>query len=293
MDVEFPKPGKYVVAVSGGVDSVVLLDLLSQRPDLELVVAHFDHGIRPDSAEDEKFVRQLADKQGLPYVSGKAELGQGANEAMAREARYEFLRKAMEDSGADAIFTAHHLDDKLETAILNMLRGTRRKGLTALKSQDDIWRPLLRVSKVELQDYARQQRLEWREDSTNQDDKYLRNYVRHNIVPKLDKGQKADLLATLTELEVTNRQLDDLLNSLVNNEELDRRWFVGLSHDVAREVMAAWLRRNGLRDFDKKGIERLVVAAKTGRAGSRTDVLKGVSLEVGKDRLALLAPSGL
>src|SRR5688572_27728765 len=127
-------PGKYIVAVSGGVDSMVLLHLLSQHSQSELIVAHFDHGIRPDSAEDRKLVEKTAKKYGLEFVYREGELGPGASEAEAREARYGFLQIIKVKHNAKAIVTAHHQDDMLETAIINMLRGTGRKGLSSLVS---------------------------------------------------------------------------------------------------------------------------------------------------------------
>src|SRR5690606_5271626 len=102
------RPGKYVVAVSGGVDSMVLLDLLRQKPKLELIVAHFDHGIRPDSAEDRKLVQRVAKHYDLPFVYAEGKLGPKASEALAREARYAFLRRVQAEQGAEAIITAHH-----------------------------------------------------------------------------------------------------------------------------------------------------------------------------------------
>jgi tRNA(Ile)-lysidine synthetase-like protein len=131
MKIQLPK-GRYVVAVSGGVDSVVLLDALSKLPNLELVVAHLDHGIREDSIEDRRFVASLAASYGLVFEYGEGRLGSGASEATAREARYNFLRGVKMKHDAKAIITAHHQDDLIETAILNMLRGTGRKGLTSL-----------------------------------------------------------------------------------------------------------------------------------------------------------------
>jgi tRNA(Ile)-lysidine synthetase-like protein len=155
------EPGKYVVAVSGGVDSVVLLDLLRMYPGVHVVVAHFDHGIRDDSHLDRAHVQTLAQRYQLPFVYDKGRLGPGASEADARTARYDFLRKAQVASSADAIITAHHQDDVLETAIINLLRGTGRKGLSSLTSGEGIIRPLLEVPKSEIIDYAKRHRLQY------------------------------------------------------------------------------------------------------------------------------------
>jgi tRNA(Ile)-lysidine synthetase-like protein len=261
------KPGKYIVAVSGGVDSVVLLDILARQEGAQLIVAHFDHGIREDSGDDRLFVQRLAGKYGLPFVFDIGNLGKNASEAAAREARYVFLRRVKLAADARAIILAHHEDDLLETAILNMLRGTGRKGLSSLKSTTEIYRPLLHTPKANIIDYARAHGLEWHEDSTNVDTKYLRNHIRHNILSRFDAPAREHLKQLVSNMQATNEELDKLLANQLqvqpSEDMLDRRWFVMLPHDVAREVMALWLRLHDIRDFDKKTIERLVAQAKT------------------------------
>ncbi|HTB48875.1 MAG TPA: tRNA lysidine(34) synthetase TilS [Verrucomicrobiae bacterium] len=300
MDVVLPKPGSYVLAVSGGVDSMVLLNLLhrqntaSEIRPWKLVVAHLDHGIRPDSPEDRKLVQATARQLDLPFVYHESKLGPGTSEATARTARYGFLRQVRQASGARAIVTAHHQDDLLETAILNILRGTGRKGLTALSNRHDMARPLLGIPKRDLVAYARDQNLQWREDSTNQDQMYLRNYIRHRILPRFDQQARARLEEIITKLQTTNHELDTLLANQLHTQPvggaLERQWFNHLPHAVAREVMAAWLRAHSLRNFDSKTLERLVVAAKVSRPGSRLDAGRGTVLLVGTNTLALDKP---
>jgi tRNA(Ile)-lysidine synthetase-like protein len=284
-------PGTYVVAVSGGVDSMALLHALSLQPDLRLTVAHFDHGIRPDSAEDRRLVQTAAQAYGLPFVYASADLGPGTSEAAARKARYNFLHSVKTASGARGIITAHHRDDVLETAVLNILRGTKRKGLSALRSTDTIVRPLLHVPKQSLRDYAHKHNLQWREDSTNQDINYLRNYIRHMILPRLLPAQRAELLAIIKQAEQTNDQIDaHLINHLhvqLADDRLARYWFVQLPHAVAREVLHAWLRRHSIKNIDRKLLERVVVSAKTYRAGQRIVIDGSHELLVGKNELAL------
>ena len=311
------KPGTYVVAVSGGVDSTVLLDLLaklakSPQPKVpsnkrtfsfqlsakdstnrfRFVVAHYDHGIREDSKLDRELVQKLARKYNLPFVYDQGNLGPKASEATAREARYAFLNKVKDSVGAQAIITAHHQDDVLETAIINLLRGTNRKGLSSLQSRTDIVRPLLNIPKREIIKYAKTHKLNWREDSTNQDTKYLRNHIRCNILPKFSGAQKAQLLKHIAELNQTNKKIDNalvaqfLVQPSVN--ELDRRWFIELPHAVAREVLASWLRQRGLTTVDKKKLEQLVIAAKTLTKGKRSDINSRYYMLVEKDKLVLV-----
>lgn len=284
--------GRYVVAVSGGVDSMVLLDLLCRLPGLSLTVAHLDHGIRAESVKDRQLVQTRAQELGLPFVYHRLELGEKASEAKARQARYDFLHKVRRATAAQALITAHHQDDQLETAIINILRGTGRKGLSALKSQDLVLRPLLGYSKSDILSYARKNSLVWHEDSTNLDSKYLRNHVRLNMMTRFSDEQRQLLLQQVEVAGRINQELDSLLAVQLHIQpsinRLDRHWFIGLPHNVAREVMASWLRNHGV-NFDKKTLERLVVAAKTYSSGKQADLNRTLFLEVTNDHLALLA----
>lgn len=284
MDIEV-KPGRYVLAVSGGVDSVVLLDLFVSRvpnPEKNLLVAHYDHGIRPDSAEDRKFVARLAEGYGLEFFYEEGRLGPRAGEALAREKRYGFLKKVKDETGADAVVTAHHKDDMLETVIINILRGTGRKGLTPLASRPGLMRPLLDFNKSEILDYAQKKNLAWREDETNKDVKYLRNHIRHNLIPKLSKEQKDRLLDLSARVRDKNIEIDKLLDEMFFSGEdagIPRKIFAGLGHDVSTEVMAEWLRRQGVR-LDKKTVERLVIQLKTAGEGKKIQASSGRFFQV-------------
>jgi tRNA(Ile)-lysidine synthetase-like protein len=285
------QPGRYVLAVSGGVDSMVLLNLLQDRPDVQLTIAHFDHGIRADSVEDRRLVETAARFYGLPFVYHVAELGPKASEAAARNTRYEFLQTVRQAAAAQAIITAHHQDDVLETAILNMLRGTGRQGLSALRSRSGLERPLLHVPKIDIVKYAQERDLIWREDSTNEDETYMRNYVRRQVVPRLDSEARNKFMDIIEDNRRINQALDqELIHHLhyqTQAHTIDKRWFASLPHNVAREVMAMWLREHGLRSFDSKTLERLTVHAKTQAAGQRVNIFQDHWLRIQGDHLAL------
>lgn len=266
------KPGKYVVAVSGGVDSVVLLDLLSKEKNYELLVAHFDHGIRQDSVLDADFVSSLANKYGLEFFVEKGELGPKTSEATARDARYKFLDNVKTKASAHAIITAHHQDDLLETAILNILRGTTARGLGSLKSSGQLQRPLLNMQKSEIIDYAVNNNLDWREDESNQNQKYLRNYIRHAVVPKISAFKKAALFSEIKKSVQSTAQIDQIVLSLVDlAKPLKRSEFVILPNSVAQEVLASWLRRENLK-IDQKTVERLTISLKTAKNKAKIDI---------------------
>lgn len=279
--------GTYIIAVSGGVDSAVLLDLLAKDTDLKLIVAHFDHGIREDSALDAEFVQSLAVQYGLPFESERVELGPNAGELEARNKRYDFLRRIFNKYNATAIITAHHQDDVIETSMINIVRGTGRHGLTSLKSSQELVRPMLAIPKQELIKYAQDNNLEWREDSTNTDTKYLRNKIRHDVVAKMAPEQKLQWLDILENTRTNNEKLDSEIQYLLrrglhkNQLVLSRNWFIKLPHDVAKEVLHTILKRAGAKEIDKKTIERLVVQIKTLPHGKILQT-SGVDIELTK-----------
>lgn len=211
----------YIIAVSGGVDSVVLLDMLSKQADLELVVAHFDHGIRANSAQDAIFVADLAKKYNLLFETKREELGPNASEDAARNRRYEFLRDLAKQYNARLV-TAHHADDVIETIVINLLRGTGWRGLAVLDS--DVIRPLTDMTKSEILDYAREHELSWREDSTNAEDLYLRNRIRRKLAG-MDDDTKRQLLGLWAEQKSIKRLIDNEVKLLVGDGPTYNRYF--------------------------------------------------------------------
>ena len=296
MNIEVPA-GKYVVAVSGGVDSMVLLHLLAQMQrgqKYSFVVAHFDHGIRPDSAEDRKLVQRTAESYGLPFVYDQVSLGPTASEAVARDARYTFLHTVRTSAEADAIMTAHHQDDLLETVIINLFRGTKSRGLSSLRSTKTLFRPLLSFTKQQIRDYAQQHKLEWREDSTNDDETYLRNYIRKQIMPRLDDSARQLLLAHSQKAAALNDAIRELTVGYLNIQPealmLERQSFRELPEPVAHEVLAEWLRTHTAVSLTSKLIERLSKAIVGGRNGAKFDVARGYSIELTRNHAKLVSP---
>jgi tRNA(Ile)-lysidine synthetase-like protein len=284
------EPGTWVVAVSGGVDSMVLLDLVHQLRRryprrYRFTVAHLDHGIRPDSAKDRKLVQRAAQQYDLPFVYHEAHLGPDASEAQARQVRYEFLDAVRRATGARGVITAHHRDDALETAAHHLMRGTGRRGVTALSHHERRARPLLHVDKQALRDHAHAQNIRWREDSTNQDIRYTRNYIRHRVLANATPGQRAQLGAIIDRVHELNRDIDTMTAGLLHIQpsarQIDRRWFTRLPHAVAREVVYAWFRTHDVQNINRPMVERAVIAMKAGRVGA--------SYRLGKQRTLLIS----
>ncbi len=183
---------KILVAVSGGLDSVVLLDLLLMA-DCTVGVAHANFQLRGgESLDDEAFVRELAMQRKVPFHTSLFETNNDAIkmgvsvQMAARQLRYAWFDRIMDQEDYDFVATAHHLNDNLETVLLNFVRGTGLSGLQGIPIKNGrIVRPLLQFTRAEIKTYATDHRLTWREDSSNAKNDYSRNFIRHHIVPSL------------------------------------------------------------------------------------------------------------
>ena len=263
---------RYLVAVSGGVDSVALLDMMLKIPGHELLVAHVDHGIRDDSAEDAQCVRELAATHGLPFHMIRVELGHGASEERARQIRYEYLRDLAETYGAK-IVTAHHADDIVETIAINLHRGTGWRGVSTHDS--DIVRPLLGMHKAQLSEYARRNGLSWREDSTNQSDQYLRNRLRRHLA-HLPPDHKQKLLALRQQQLDRKREIEAEILRLIGDGPRYSRYFFG---HIPTTVATECLRVATLGRLTRPQLQRALLAIKTTQPGKTYEAGAGVRLD--------------
>lgn len=263
---------RYLVAVSGGIDSVVLLDALATQK-YDLVVAHVDHSMRPDSVVDARFVQGLAAKYGYKYTEKKLALGAAASEATARDRRYEFLRHEARARAAK-IMTAHHADDVIESIALNITRGTGWRGL-AVFGADDIERPLVRCTKNDIYKYALGHRLEWVEDTTNQSDRYLRNRLRKKLT-QLGPKPSGQLLNLWEKQQQQKKLLYQEAEQFIDIE-LDRYFFTMLPDSTAVELLRINLERRGIL-VTRPHARRALSALKTGRIGTRWPIERGVEL---------------
>lgn len=264
---------KYLVAVSGGVDSVVLLDMLS-RTDHHLIVAHVDHGIRPESGDDAAFVRGLAERYHLPLVTTECALGAGASEETARVARYDFLFEQACKHGA-TIVTAHHLDDLVETVALNINRGTGWRGLSVL-NRSGIYRPLLALSKSHLYHYAMQHGLEWVEDASNHTDRYLRNRLRHKLATVVVDMEAVAKLRT-RQIQLKKDIVTECLRIMTTRE--GSRHFLGqLEDSTATELLGYVIERRAGRRPTRPQLARALIALKTAKPTTIHQLGDGVEL---------------
>lgn len=211
-----------VLAVSGGRDSMVMLhlfDALKKKWKFELIVAHINHKLRGDESDaDEKFVRMTAHSLKIHYESAEVDVRSGAREKKtsiqnaARILRYEVLEEMRTRSEARWIATAHHAGDNTETILAHLFRGSGVEGMQGMKPvRDHLLRPLLFATSKNIQVYAEEKKIKWREDSSNQHDDYTRNVLRHHVIPKITELINPGIDQTLSQSSFIFQSLGEFL----------------------------------------------------------------------------------
>ncbi|HTO35584.1 MAG TPA: tRNA lysidine(34) synthetase TilS, partial [Flavobacterium sp.] len=188
----FLKEKKLLLAVSGGLDSMVLADLFF-KSNLKFSVAHCNFQLRKkESDEDEWFVKDFCQSHDIEGFYQKFDTQKFAEDTKlsiqlaARKLRYDWFNELLKKEGFDFVLTAHHLDDDIETFLINFVRGTGLEGLTGIPQQHEkVLRPLLIFARSEIENYAQENKVSWREDRSNVSDKYMRNKIRQQVVPIL------------------------------------------------------------------------------------------------------------
>ena len=301
----FPEPGTALVAVSGGPDSVALLDLLDHvAPELglTLVVAHADHGIRADSRTVARVVKDLAVRFVLPFESVELRLGSDASETVARRARYRWLRDVQRTRGARYLVTAHQRDDQIETILWRALKGSGMAGLAGIpaRGQGGLVRPLLPFSKAELARYAAARELPVHDDPANRDPRHARSWLRTVLLPQLAErfGDTVgnDLLRLGRHARADRRAWDRVLQLLPelalrvtsNGFDVARRSLVGYDPNVSRALLVAAARQAGLRLGPRQADRILGLGG--GDSGRRVELGAGWVAEAEFDRVRVHRP---
>ena len=210
---------KVVLGVSGGPDSICMLEILSRLPKTSvpvgnLFVAHVNHMIREEAKEDEEFVKKICEEKYIKFFSKSIDVTKLANtkkigtEEAGRIERYKFFEEVLQKTGATKIAIAHNKNDKAETILMNMLRGSGTSGLKGIQAKRGHYiRPLIECERAEIEAYCEEQKLETRIDKTNFDNIYTRNKIRNVVIPYIKKEFNPNIIETLNRLsEVISRR---------------------------------------------------------------------------------------
>lgn len=268
LDQNFPHlyGKKLLLTVSGGIDSVVLVHLC-KKIQLEIGVAHCNFQLRDtESDEDELFVQELCTQYNIPIFIQKFSTSDYAvqrklsTQLAARELRYNWFNEIIENNNYDYIVTAHHLDDQIETFLINLTRGTGLEGLTGIPEQNDkIIRPLLIFSRNEIENFANKNKIDWREDSSNASDKYLRNKIRHAVVPVLKQLNPSFLTSfqeTLNHLKQSVELVEDVTAIMYERivTQLDHKIQINIEELLKlknyKSYLYQWLKEYGFTAWD-------------------------------------------
>ena len=273
---------KKILAVSGGLDSVVLLHHFKDDPSV--IVAHFNHGTRPSALDDQLFVERLARQYDKPFFTGAANLGPTTSEELARNARYNFLLTLAKQHTAK-IITAHHADDLLETVTINLLRGTGWRGLAPF-GRDDIERPLLNLTKNQLRQYAAEHQLSYREDPTNHEDYYLRNRVRERLL-WLDASTSAALIRLAQRQVELRDQINDAVAQVLPVDNFyQRSWFKDMDNHIAIEILQSALKLKNI-SATRPQLQEFLSAIRTYAPGKQFNLPGDRLVKLHKDHFML------
>lgn len=262
------QPGDTLIcAVSGGADSVALLFgfyLLKEKLGISLEAAHFNHHLRGEESDrDEAFVRELCDRYDIPLHigSGEVKAGKKGLEAAARDARYGFLH-----SLSGKIATAHTADDNAETVLLHLIRGTGLKGLGGITPvSGNVIRPMLHISRQEVEEFLAEWCLQHIEDSSNETDAFLRNRIRHNVMPLL-RQENPRIGENLSAMALRLRDDEEYLSGAADFETLPTVESLKTTHPAVRSrILERFLKESGVREPEQshiRAVESLIFSEK-------------------------------
>lgn len=265
----FQKGDRVLLGISGGVDSVTLLEvlfILKKEYKLKLFVSHYDHKIRKDSYKDALFVYKLCKERGIPFFYTASCVPMYAKreglslEMAGRELRYNLWYNLAKKYDFQKIALAHHLDDLAEEIFMRIIKGTGKRGLAGIpvKREDLIVRPLLFVTKEEIKKFALERGLTWKEDVTNQDLRFFRNKIRHMLIPFLEKNFNKNIKENIKKTALLIAEEEELIEDLAKKKfeeiKINLEGDLGLKFHEFKQIHPALRRRIYFIAFKKVGI---------------------------------------
>jgi tRNA(Ile)-lysidine synthase len=276
---EFPSRRKYLVGVSGGCDSMVLLHTLLERGYKQLVVCHLNHRLRGRASQaDAKLVEKTAAQLGLKCriesinVAAMAKERKLSVETAARQARQEFFGRCAAEERCRTLFLAHHADDQVETVLMNVMRGSGLHGLGGMRQVSEftvpgrpqplvLVRPLLENWRDDLRCIATEQGIAFRDDASNASSEHLRNRLRHQLIPEASRVMLRDVRPALLRLSISSQADDDFLQQAAAEFPMDGDLATAplllAAPAIQRRVVHGWLNHHGIGSVSFELVERV------------------------------------
>lgn len=307
----FERGSKIILGVSGGPDSVCLLDIfakLQKKYELQLAIAHVNYGLRgKESDKDEKFVRELGDELGIGVeVFPKAKISEilklrfrkQPSENTLRDIRYDFFEKFRKENRFDYIAVAHNMDDQAETFLMRVIRGAGLQGLSGMKFKTGkIIRPLLNVSREEILQYLDRTKRTHRTDKTNLESRFFRNKVRNELIPYLEKNFNPKIKETIFNSGKAISEDLDMIEKIVKKESkkaedgnaLSVKRLLALHPALQRRILLKKIteQKGGLKNIESAHIEEILKALRSTKGKSQVVVFKGLKLTRKGDRVII------
>jgi tRNA(Ile)-lysidine synthase len=294
----FERGAKIVVGVSGGPDSVCLLDALcklKEKYDLHLIVAHVNYGLRGKYSDlDERLARNLAEKYSLPIEFLKVRKAEKSEEKL-RKIRYDYFEKVSKKYKADAIAVGHNLNDQAETVLMRLLRGTGLKGLGAIKfKNNNIIRPLLNIPRKEIIAYLRSNKTPYRIDKSNLSADFTRNKIRNILLPQLEKEYNPNIQETLYKFSTSAADDYEFISRYAKewieaNKILKVSSLNNLHSSIRREALRQTIEKYSpnLREIESSHIDEILKILKSNKGKRQQIILKGLKIERIGDKLII------
>ena len=303
---------KIVIGVSGGSDSITLLYLLNKYKEkfkIKLYVCHINHKIRKDSTIDEQYVENICEKMNVPFYKKRVQVEQIAKEnkmgteEAGRIIRYEFFREIAKKENANKIAIAHNMNDNAETMLLNLIRGSGLSGLEGITpKENDIIRPLINSKKTDINNFCKENNIEYKIDSTNKQNIYRRNIIRNEVIPKLEEINP-NIVETLsrtskiikqnnTFIKETTKSEYKKITHIISNEEkthieINLKEFNLLSENIKQNLILKAIEeiQGNTKNIEKANIDEVIQIAKRNVGGKFKIINKNVKAEIKKGKL--------